>query len=111
MVAALAKNDTEIRASLLPGDCDLLHMAVGTSTESGELLDAVKKYVFYRKPIDRENVIEELGDMEFYMEGLRGRLGITRNETIEHNIAKLSIRYPGFKYSNKRANERKDKAV
>ena len=45
--------------------------------------------------IDRENVIEELGDLEFYMEGVRQNLGITREETLNHNIQKLSKRYEG----------------
>ena len=51
-------------------------MVVGVSGEAGELLDAVKKAVIYRKPLDLENVIEELGDLEFYMEGLRQGLEI-----------------------------------
>lgn len=38
-------------------------MATGVSGEAGELLDAVKKSVVYKKPLDRENVVEELGDL------------------------------------------------
>ena len=84
-------------------------MAVGISGEAGELLDAIKKAAIYQKPVDRQNVIEELGDLEFYMEGLRQGLGITRKETIQGNIDKLSKRYEGFKYSNEAAQNRADK--
>lgn len=108
MVTALAKPGEDILASLSPEDCHLWHMASCIPGEAGELFDAVKKSVIYRKEIDRENVVEELGDLEFYMEGLRQGLGITREETIAQNIAKLGERYQG-KYSNQAAQERKDK--
>ena len=109
MVAALAKPGEAILSSLTPDRCHLLHMAVGVSGEAGELLDAVKKATIYGKPLDRENVIEELGDLEFYMEGLRQGLGITREETLQANVAKLGARYAAGKYSDKAAIARADK--
>ncbi len=83
-------------------------MATGIAGESGELLDAIKKHVIYNQPLDRDNVIEELGDLEYYAEGLRQCVGVTREETIARNIAKLTIRY-GKKYSDRAAHERADK--
>lgn len=111
LVANLAKPGQNIVDSLTPEAAHLLHMAVGISGESGELLDAVKKAAIYCKPIDRENVIEELGDLEFYMQGLRSGLGITREETLEANIAKLSKRYSAGTYSNAQAQARADKVA
>ena len=109
LVAALAKPGADIVATLTAGDAHSLHMAVGIAGEAGELLDAVKKAAIYRKPIDRANVVEELGDLEFYMEGLRQGLGITRQEVLDHNITKLSKRYSSGSYSDKHAQERADK--
>ena len=109
LVAALAKPGADIVATLTPEDAHALHMAVGIAGEVGKLLDAVKKAAIYRKLIDRSNVIEELGDLEFYMEGLREGLGITRQEVLDHNIAKLSKRYSSGSYSDKHAQERADK--
>jgi len=109
LVEALAKPGEDILASLTPEKCHQWHMASCIPGEAGELFDAVKKHVIYGKPIDRANVVEELGDLEFYMEGLRQSLGITREETIEANVAKLSTRYAGLKYSDKAAQERADK--
>lgn len=109
MVAALVKPGADIIRSLTPGRANALHMAVGVSGEAGELLDAVKKWVIYDKPVDRANVVEELGDLEFYMEGLRSELGITREETIEANIAKLSKRYHTGGYTDRQAQDRADK--
>lgn len=109
MVQALGKPGADIIRSLTPGRMNALHMAVGVSGEAGELLDAVKKYVIYDKPLDRDNVIEELGDLEFYMQGLRAELGITRDETIQANIAKLSKRYHTGSYTDAQAQQRADK--
>lgn len=108
MVKALAKPGADIIASLTPEKAHMLHMAVGISGESGELLDAIKKAVIYNKVLDIDNVIEELGDLEFYMEGLRQRLGITRRQTIQANADKLGKRYEEG-YSDKAAQERADK--
>lgn len=109
MVAALAKSGAKIASELTAEDAHLIHMAIGISGESGELLDAIKKRAIYRKDIDRENVIEELGDLEFYMEGLRQGIGVTRGQCIEANIAKLSKRYTSLKYSDDAAQQRADK--
>lgn len=111
MVSQLAKCGETIANEITGADAHLLHMSVGVSGEAGELLDAVKKSVIYRKPIDRDNVVEELGDLEFYMEGLRQGLGITRQETLQANIDKLGDRYEGHQYSDQQAQDRADKAL
>jgi hypothetical protein len=61
--------------------------------------------------VDIENVIEELGDLEFYMEGVRQAFGLSREQTIQGNIAKLGVRYAGLKYSDAAAHQRADKAA
>lgn len=113
MVSKLVKDPREILEDILANDIyqdlDLLHSVLGISGEAGELVDAIKKHVIYNKPLDRENVIEELGDMEFYLEQLRQAVGVTREETLQANINKLAKRYPNFQYTNQRAHERTDK--
>ena len=109
LVKVLNKPGGEIAAQLTANDAVLIHMVMGIAGEAGELLDAIKKPTIYRKPIDRENVVEELGDLEFFMEGLRATLGISRQETLEHNIAKLSKRYVNLAYSDEAAQNRADK--
>lgn len=109
MVAALAKPGKDIIATITADGAHLLHMVVGVAGESGELLDAIKKHVIYNKPLDTANVVEELGDLEFFMEGLRQSLGITREQTLLANMSKLHVRYDRMVYSDKQAQERKDK--
>ena len=110
MVAGLCKPGATIASELTPEDCHMMHMAIGISGEAGELLDAVKNPVIYRKALDRKNVIEELGDLEFFMEGLRQGLQITREETLTANINKLGKRYAGLKYTDQSAHLRADKS-
>ena len=109
MVSKLAKSGEDIRAELTAHDAHLVHMVMGISGEAGELLDAVKKATIYRKPVDIDNIIEELGDIEFYLEGLRCELNLTREMTLKANMAKLAKRYEGFKYSDQAAQDRADK--
>ena len=109
MVAALVKPGADIAFDITPSQAHLLHMAVGIAGEAGELLDAIKKHVIYQKPLDEENVVEELGDLEFYLEGLRSALLLTRNDTLRHNLKKLGRRYHQGSYSDQQAQERADK--
>jgi NTP pyrophosphatase (non-canonical NTP hydrolase) len=112
MVNSLAKPGADIVASLTPNGAHMLHMAVGISGEAGELLDAVKKHIIYCKPVDRVNLVEELGDLEFYMEGVRQAAGISREETLNANKLKLlGKRYASGSYSDAQAQDRADKVA
>lgn len=108
-VAVLSKSGEEIRASLSASDAHLLHMAILVPGEAGELADAVKRATIYRKPIDIKNVIEELGDLAFGMQGIMNELGITWEQVMQANFEKLAARYPSG-YSDKAAQDRADKA-
>lgn len=71
----------------------LLHAVIGIATESGELLDQMKKVVYYGKPLDRINIREELGDLMWYMAILMRELDLNLEEILELNIEKLRARY------------------
>ena len=112
-VAALKKDGADIRDSMTADQADLIHMCLGLTGEVGELVDAIKKYIVYGKGKDMENIIEEMGDIEFFLEGFRTNpeIGISRNKIINKNIEKLKKRYPEGGYSNKQAIMRADKNV
>lgn len=112
MVDRLFKPGWKIIEQMTSDKVEAWHAGTGISGEAGELLDAVKRYAVYGKEIDRGNVIEELGDLEFYMEALRQNLSITREQTLLHNMDKLekskTARYKGG-YTDQAAIERSDK--
>ena len=109
MTLALAKDGADIKRELTPEQASLLHMGCGVSTEANELLDCIKKHTIYQKPLDVENVKEELGDLLFYMSNLMQSVGLSFEEVLQNNIDKLSVRYSSGKYSNTQAQERADK--
>lgn len=108
MVVRKKKSGHAISDALTPRQATALHMAVGVAGEAGELLDAIKKWAIYQKPLDRTNVLEELGDIEFFLEGLRQDLDIAREDTLQFNMAKLEKRYRG-EYTDAEAAARADK--
>lgn len=109
LVARLVKPGDQIASTITPAHAHLLHMVLGIAGEVGELVDAVKKHIIYERPMDRANVIEELGDLEFYLEGLRQGLSLSRDMILLHNHRKLSARYSSGTYSNAEAHLRADK--
>lgn len=109
LVASLLKNPAEVLETLTPSKVDFLHNALGIAGEAGEVADVLKKHVFYNKPLDLEKLIEEMGDLEFYLEGARQQAGITRDLVLAANISKLSKRYATLSYSDEQAINRADK--
>ena len=75
----------------------LLHAAMGMCTESGEFTDGIKRNIFYHKPFNVVNLIEELGDILWYVSIAIDALGTSFEEVMQANISKLQKRYPeGF---------------
>lgn len=72
----------------------LEHAAIGICTEGGELLDALKKVIFYGKELDTTNMKEEVGDILWYLAILCDALGTDFDTEMQRNIAKLKARYP-----------------
>ena len=109
LVRNLKKSPYRIRLDLGDTQVDAMHMCLGLAGEAGEVIDIVKKNVIFHKPIDRLALVKELGDVEFYLEGLRQAYGIDREEVLRVNIEKLTKRY-GEKYSDAAALVRADEA-
>jgi NTP pyrophosphatase (non-canonical NTP hydrolase) len=112
-VARICKPGADIQ--LEANDKHLVHMLLGLAGEVGELIDALKKHLIYGQPLDVANVDEELGDIEFYLAGIRngllGQGGQFRDGIVAHNMAKLSRRYYAGKYTDQAAEERRDKGL
>lgn len=72
----------------------LLHAAIGMCTETGELQDQLKKHIFYGKPLDTTNLVEEMGDLMWYVGIMCDALKVSLEDVMIKNIAKLKARYP-----------------
>ena len=88
----------------------MVHAVMGVSGEAGELVDAIKKHWIYGKELDSENVLEECGDLLFYMDRILDLCGYTIEDAMQANFEKLRIRYPQG-YTDYAARDRADKAA
>lgn len=73
---------------------DIIHAIMGISTEAGEMLDQLKKHMFYGKDLDVVNLMEEVGDLMWYVAILSRAMGWRLEAVLAKNIAKLRARYP-----------------
>ena len=89
----------------------LLTGAVGLNSESGELIEIVKKMLFQGKPLNEENVFHmkrELGDIMWYWINTCRALNLDPNDVIVENVKKLEARYPGGKFDVYQSENRKE---
>jgi NTP pyrophosphatase (non-canonical NTP hydrolase) len=75
----------------------LANAALGLAGEAGEVADTMKKHLFHGYPLDRDNLVKELGDCMWYIAMFATELGVPLSEIGRTNIEKLRRRYPdGF---------------
>ena len=79
----------------------LMTGAIGLNSESGEIMEIVKKLVFQGKKWDEETIFHlkrEAGDVIWYLMQVLIALETPIEEVIEMNIEKLKKRYPGGQF-------------
>ena len=72
----------------------LIHAQMGMQTEVAEFADALKKSLFYGKPLDVVNLKEELGDLMWYMAIAMDELDTNFTAEGDRVVNKLKSRYP-----------------
>jgi NTP pyrophosphatase (non-canonical NTP hydrolase) len=76
---------------------NLANFGMGLCGEAGEVTDYLKKVVFHKHELDKEKLIDELGDVLWYISQIAHVAKIDMNDIAEYNIDKLKRRYPeGF---------------
>lgn len=82
------------RTDMTP-DAHLSNAMLGLAGETGECCDLVKKR-FYQDGRDiRDSLLDELGDVLWYVAEAASAMGWTLDEIAGHNVQKLRKRYPG----------------
>lgn len=75
----------------------LLDAAAGMAEEAGETLGLVRKHLFQGRPLDRDRLTKELGDVLWCLAVTAHSAGISLGDVADANVAKLKARYPdGF---------------
>lgn len=90
----------------------VLNGVLGLAGESGECCDIVKKNRFQGHELNREHLIEELGDVLWYIAETASGLSVSLEEVAQYNLDKLHKRYHGNHFNKEdsihRTEEKKD---
>lgn len=86
-----------------------MHAGLGVCGEAGELGDAIKKEIVYGKTPDVINIMEELGDLRFYIQAVQNLYNIPEQLLLQYNADKLAKRYASLRYTDEEAIRRADK--
>lgn len=73
----------------------MLHGVLGMISEAGELAGAIFDWLFQGQPLDKINLIEEIGDSRWFQEEAFEALGVSSEQVEAVNILKLMQRYGG----------------
>ena len=69
----------------------------GINGEAGECIDLLKKHEFQGHELDPMELLDELGDVLWYVAQVATGLGVALEEVARHNLNKSYERYPdGF---------------
>lgn len=75
----------------------LMNAVMGLNGEAGECIDIVKKWLFQGHYLDRKHLIEELGDVAWYLAVACESIDVPLSDCFDGVIEKLKKRYPdGF---------------
>lgn len=91
-------------------DLNLIHTVLGMVGEACEIAESLFKTYHEGGEIDRANMREEIGDIEFFMSGFRQALKLSREHALDENMAKLMKRHASGRYSDAGQIGRADKA-
>lgn len=86
----------------------ILNGVMGLAGEAGECVDLVKKERFQGHELNKEKLIEELGDVLWYVAETASGLGISLDEVAQKNLDKLHKRYHGEVFHSYDSINRKD---
>jgi NTP pyrophosphatase (non-canonical NTP hydrolase) len=70
------------------------YSVIGLVTESSKILDLVKKSKKSLHPLEKQRVIEELGDLLWYLNLTLDELGLSFEDIMQANLDKISKKYP-----------------
>lgn len=86
----------------------LMEGAMGLCGEAGECLELLKKSIFQGHPLYRKDMVEELGDVAWYLAVSAWAIGYDLDDIFKSNLEKLEKRYPNGFEEERSVNRDKD---
>lgn len=75
-------------------DLNSLHGIIGIGSEASELAQLIEDSILSKEPVSRDDILDEAGDLMWYLGLLLRSIGTTFEEVAAKNIAKLRARFP-----------------
>ncbi len=90
--------DIDEHTTLTIEESRMVHCVLGLVSESGESAEALYRSLVNGEEFDNVNFMEEMGDLLWYIAIGLNAAGVTMQQAMDSNIAKLKKRYPdGFR--------------
>jgi NTP pyrophosphatase (non-canonical NTP hydrolase) len=77
--------------AVYPKDRAIEYLALGLTSEAGEVAGKIKKLI-RDGTYDESTIVDELGDVLYYLVRFADELGFTMDDIIDRNVQKLSDR-------------------
>ena len=75
----------------------LTNLSLGIASETGEVIDLVKKYTFQGADLDKDQLQHEMGDVLWYLSQIALWADIDFDDVAKANIKTLEQKYPNVK--------------
>lgn len=82
--------------TLMGNEHVLTNLSLGLASESGEVIDLVKKYTFQGENLDRDQLKHEMGDVLWYLSQIALWADVDFEEVAKANLEALATKYPNI---------------
>ena len=82
----------------------LINGVMGLCGEAGEVIDLVKKHLHQGHPLNKDDLIKELGDVAWYLAEVSYAIDVDLETVLTSNIEKLKKRFPNGFETNRSIN-------
>lgn len=86
----------EANKTLYGNEQVLTNCALGLSSETGKVVDMIKKYTFHGSDLDQEQLAKKMGDVLWYLSQIAEWADIPFDDVAKLNLEKLANRYPNL---------------
>ncbi|WP_220750907.1 nucleoside triphosphate pyrophosphohydrolase family protein [Apilactobacillus xinyiensis] len=86
----------EANKTLIGDEQVLTNCALGLASETGQLVDLVKKYTFHGEEMSKEQLTKEMGDVLWYLSQVAQWNDINFDDVAKYNIKRLRNKKNNF---------------
>lgn len=98
MIEKLDDYQAEARKTVKPGMLDnhddfVKYLCMKLAEETGEVIGPIAKHLYHGKPLNKDEVAKEIGDLTWYVSNLAAAFGFSMSQIATWNVEKLRARH------------------